>query len=178
MRRAPTLAVLVLAAAPGAGVACSPVLFTPAPAPVAGEDCAIAWYLTEIRAVGLGPATDLGGGFVVQDIFDGNACYWEADLIVFDCGGGAGLVIGPDARALMAEPRETGIDRIAAGLAAGAAAGRAPVLDALAAAAASEGYAAPLALRLGRDHEVEVNGQRVGIDCACATFYPGRGPAN
>lgn len=178
MRAAPTLAAMALAAAPGAGVACSPVPFAPAPAPAAGADCALAWYLSEIRAVGLGPATDLGGGFVVQDIFDGNACHWEANLIVQDCGGRAGLVIGHDTRALMDEPRETGIDRIAAGLAAAAAAGRAPVLDDIAAAAAAEGYATRLALQLDRDREIEVNGQRIAIDCACAAFYPGGRPAN
>ncbi|MCL4187330.1 MAG: hypothetical protein KJZ85_06945 [Rhodobacteraceae bacterium] len=167
-----------LALAPGAGLACSPVPFTPAPGPVAGGGCSVVFYLTEIRAVGLGPAKDLGQGLVMQDIFDGNACYWEANLIVLDCAARRALVIGHDDRALMAEPRETGIDRIAADLAAAAAAGRAPVLDDIAAAAAAEGYATRLALQLDRERNIEVNGQRIAIDCACAAFYPGGRPAN
>lgn len=166
---------LAVAAAPLPGLACSPVPFVPAPGPAAGERCSEVWYLSEIRAVGLSPATDLGGALIAQDIFDGNACYWEANLLVHDCARGAALVIGADDRALMTEPRETGIDRIAGALEQAAARGARMTLEELAAAAAAEGYGTVLTVPRGR--AIEVNGQRLAIDCACARLYPGVGPA-
>jgi hypothetical protein len=88
MRRAADLPAPGAAAAPVAGSACAPVLFTPAPVPAEGEACGVIRYRTEVRAVlravGLSRARDRGGGPVRQDIFDGNACSREENMIVHD----------------------------------------------------------------------------------------------
>lgn len=168
MRALLTVATILggLTAMTGPALACMPVMMTPSATPTPGEACAISWTLTEIRAAGLSPVTDLGDGLVMQHVYDGNACYWESNLLVQDCATGTAMVIGPDDRALMDEPRETGIDRIAAALQIGAIAGLAPV----AGLAATEGY--PPALTLATDATISVNGQSMAISCACATFYP------
>lgn len=143
-------------------LACMPVLMVPTAAPVPGEGCSQSHVLTEIRAVGLSPMQDLGNGLIVQDIYDGNACYWEANLLVHDCAAGQMLVIGPDARSLDTEPRQTGIDRIAAWMAAEAAS---PGLQAVAARAGQEGYGAPLQAAVGA--RLSINGAGLATGCAC-----------
>ena len=158
-RLALTLAALM---APGAALACSPVLFTPSETPVYGEGCQIVTYVDEIRAVGLSEVVNPGHGLVRQDIFDGNGCYWEADLLVQDCAAGQMLVIGPDNRDLMSEPQQTGIDRLVAAMDAGGV-----TLDQLEAMARAEGYAATLRLATGT--RLSVNGHGVPSNCACET---------
>jgi len=169
--RLPLLTVAALArlvALPGAALACSPTLNTPSDRFVTGEACAMSRHVDAIRTVGLSPARDIGHGIVVQDIFDGNACYWEANLIVFDCAAGTAAIIGPDNRALMDEPRRTGIDKITDRIAAGA-----QSLDAIAARAATEGYDAAPLLHVGA--RINVNGISMPTDCACALFYAAQG---
>jgi hypothetical protein len=162
---ATTLAGLTAMTSPA--LACSPALETASATPTMGEACAINWTLSEIRSVGLTPVTDLGGGRVMQFIYDGNACYSESNLLVQDCATGTAVVIGPDDLTWMDEqPRETGIDRIAAALRVGAIAGLEPV----AGLAMTEGY--PPALMLTTDATISINGQSLAISCACATFYP------
>jgi len=161
--RAVLLALLTLVPVPA--LACSPVLFTPSETPVYGERCAIVTHVDPIRAVGLSSLTDLGQGLAYQDIFDGNACYWEANLLVHDCSAGEILVIGEDNRALMTEPRETGIDRIVEAM---QSAGTPMTLDALSAMAEAEGYATRLRLTAGT--RLSVNGHGVPTNCACDTL--------
>ena len=163
-----TATVLVAALSLSApALACMPQLMVPSTTPKAGEACAVTWTLTGIRAVGLSPARVLETGLVVQEIYDGNACYWEANLLVHDCAAGTAMVIGPDMRELMTEPRETGIDRIAAGIDSGALAD----LATLARRAVAEGY--PPALTVPAGSAIAVDGQAVDISCACATYFPG-----
>gem|GEM_PF-6824521 len=148
--------------------ACSPVLFTPSQMPEVGEDCAFVTYLTEIRAVGLSSITVTAGGLYRQDIFDGNACYWESDLLVQDCAAGQMLVIGQDDRSLMQEPRETGIDRIVARIDA-----EALTLDQIEALARAEGY--ETRLRLAAGARLSVNGEGLPTRCGCETYTPPSG---
>jgi hypothetical protein len=154
-------AALVALAAPA--LACMPAPMTPTAGPVAGEGCSQSHVLTEIRAVGLSPMQVLAGGLVLQDLYDGNGCYWEANLVVTDCAAGQMLVIGPDARDLQTEPRQTGIDRIAAWL---EGQGAGVDLTAVAARAVQEGYAAPLQAAVGA--RLSINGAGVATGCACA----------
>lgn len=161
--RAVLLSLLTLAPVPA--LACSPVLFTPSETPVYGERCAIVTHVDPIRAVGLSALTDLGRGFAFQDVFDGNACYWEANLLVHDCASGEMLVIGEDDRALMTEPRQTGIDRITEAM---QSAGATLSLDALSAMAEAEGYATRLRVPAGT--RLSVNGHGVPTSCACDTL--------
>ena len=150
-------------------LACLPQMLTPSSTPKVGEACAISWTLTDIHVVGLTEATVLPSGLIVQDIYDGNACYWEANLLVHDCAAGVAIVVGPDNRELMLEPRETGIDRIAAALESGVL----TQLTALAGVAQAEGY--PPALTVPSGSAIAVNGQTIDISCACATLFQGSG---
>ncbi len=156
-----------IAAGVSAGVAqaCSPVGFTPSEMPEVGEACAFTTYLTETRAVGLSEITVTAGGLYRQDIFDGNGCYWEANLLIQDCAAGQMLVIGPDMRDLMHEPIETGIDWIVA---------RIDVedlsLDQIADLARREGY--ETRLRLAAGARLSVNGQGLPTRCGCETYSP------
>jgi len=161
--------ILTMAAHGSPALACMPQLMTPSDTPDAGEACALQWTLAEMRAVGLGPARVLDSGLIVQDVFDGNACYWEANLLVHDCAAGVAIVVGPDNRELMLEPRETGIDRIAAALESGVL----TQLTALAGVAQAEGY--PPALTVPSGSAIAVNGQTIDISCACATLFQGSG---
>lgn len=159
------LLALCLLLSPGASLACSPVPFTPSAMPVLGEACEFTTFLGEYRAVGLSAITATAGGFYRQDIFDGNACYWEADLLIQDCAAGQMLVIGPDMRDLMHEPRETGIDRITARIDA-----EALTLDQIEALAVAEGYETHLRLAAGT--RLSVNGDGLPTRCACETYAP------
>lgn len=151
--------------APSAALACSPAPFTPSAMPVVGEACEFTTYLTEYRAVGLSAITTTAGGLYRQDIFDGNACYWELDLLIQDCAAGQMLVIGPDHRDLMTEPRNTGIDRITARIDA-----EALTLDQIEALAVAEGYETHLRLAAGT--RLSVNGDGLPTRCACETYAP------
>jgi hypothetical protein len=142
-----------------------PQLMEPSATPTRGEGCAIRYTLTGIRAVGLSPVTDLGNGRVMQDIFDGNACHWQAYLLVQDCTTGQALVIGPDRMELSDTMPETGIDRIVALLQAGQ-------LTDLAAIPTGD-YPASITLAAGA--RISINGQPLDTSCACTTFYPGAG---
>lgn len=154
---------LTLAAAPA--LACSPMPFTPSEMPEVGEACAFVTYLTEYRAVGLSEILVTAGGLYRQDIFDGNGCYWEANLLIQDCAAGQMLVIGPDMRDLMHEPRETGIDRIVARIDV-----ESLTLDQIADLARSEDY--ETRLRLDAGARLSVNGQGLPTRCGCETFSP------
>ena len=153
---------------PAAALACSPMPFTPSEMPVIGADCAFTSYLTEYRAVGLSEITVSAGGLYRQDIFDGNACYWEANLLIQDCAAGRMLVIGPDMRDLMHEPRTTGIDRIVARMDT-----EELDLDQITELARAEGYETRLRLRTGA--RLSVNGHGLPTRCGCETFTPPAG---
>lgn len=159
--------IAIAAALPGAALACSPALLEPSEVPNTGPDCAINWAVDEIRAVGLSPATDLGGGLVMQHAFDGNACYWDDALLLQDCAAGSAMLVGPDKRVLMDEPRETGLDRIRATLTGDQGAA---TLDRVADMARDEGYGAPAALAPG--DTLDMNGWPLPTHCACRHFYP------
>ena len=156
---------LIASLLPAAALACSPAPFTPSAMPVVGEACEFTTFLGEYRAVGLSAITATAGGLYLQDIFDGNACYWEADLLIQDCAAGQMLVIGPDMRDLMHEPRETGIDRITARVEA-----EALTLDQIEAMARAEGYETHLRLAAGA--RLSVNGDGLPTRCACETYAP------
>ncbi|NKX44355.1 hypothetical protein [Roseicyclus persicicus] len=165
-RTRPFLLCAGIAAATGltaqAALACMPVPLEVTAGPVAGEGCSQSQVLDEYRAVGLSSVTAAAGGLLMQDIYDGNACYLEANLLVIDCAAGQMLVIGPDQRSLETEPRETGIDRIAAWL---GTEGPAPGFDEIAARAMREGYDAPLRAAAGA--RLSINGAGVDTTCAC-----------
>jgi hypothetical protein len=74
--------------------ACSPAPFE-AGTSAAGEACGMVFFDDEYTARGLGDATDLGGGFVVQFYAEGNACYANASMVVTDCSAGQAAIFGP-----------------------------------------------------------------------------------
>ncbi len=158
----------------GMAQACSVAQMTPSDTPVYGEACAVSTVLGEFRAAGLSSATDLGGGFVRQEVIDGNACAWESNLLVHDCAGDALLVVGWEDRDMMAslsDPDfETGLMRITAGLDQAAQQGAPLRLAAIADLARAEGL--PTALELSGGALISVNGYGVSTSCVCKTYYP------
>lgn len=167
------LVAFALALAPAAARACSPVPFTPSATPERGEACAYYRYLTEIRAVGLSPATDLGGGFVLQHATDGNACYHEWNLVLYDCTAGELAVIGPARDDYFPENSGAPMRAVYDRLEAEAAAGHPMSLDAASELGHAQGFGAALRVRAGT--RLAINGYTVPTDCACDTYYPRSG---
>lgn len=175
-------AALGLAAAAGlaapAALACSLAPQTPSSAPERGPDCASVWRLGEYRSVSLSPAVDLGGGMVWQMVADGNACQAQVHAVAIDCNAGAALVVGPHDFALM-QPQDAAtppMERLTDAMDAAGKAGRPMDLTTVEARARAAGLTT--AFRMATRQRLNVNGKRIGIDCACKTFYPGLRPAN
>jgi len=165
--------VLMGAVVAGPALACSPSVHTPSEVPQNGPSCSVTWFPDEIRSIGLGPARDLGKGYVGQIAADGNGCYSEINFVLMDCKKGEVLVIGPDNFDLTARsenkapvPFEVVLKDIET-----AATGGIPLtLDAVAARAETAGL--ETRLRVRTTDAINFNGQSIGLTCACATLYP------
>jgi hypothetical protein len=59
-----------------------------------GEAGEVTWRYNKYDAARLGPAEDLGNGFAVQYLHDGNGCYAEVYTIVQDCATGEAVAFG------------------------------------------------------------------------------------
>lgn len=159
-------------------LACSPAFHTPTSGPQRGTACAVTWRPDEIRSVGLGPARDLGAGFLGQMASDGNGCYSESYAVIMDCTAGQALVIGPENFALMERmenPAPVALEQVLGRIDRAAEQGRLS-LAMVEAEAAKAGLATRLSLR-ARDR-MDFNGRRLALDCGCRTFYPGLKPGN
>ena len=154
---------------PGAALACSIVEYTPSNGPVREASCAYTYYVDTARAVGLSEASDLGGGIVMQHATDGNACYYEWNIVLHDCTAREVLVIGPARADYPLDPLPP-MFGIAERIEAAAEAGRPPNLETLAGMAAAVGYGHGLRVPVGT--RLSINGYTVPSDCACDTFYP------
>lgn len=164
------LVALTLVLTPAVARACSPVLFTPSAIPERGEACSYYRYLTEIRAVGLSTASDLGGGYVIQHATDGNACYHEWNIVLFDCTARELAVIGPARDDYFPENSGAPMRAVYDRLEAEAAAGHPMSLDAASDLGRAQGFGAALRVPVGT--RLAINGYNVPTDCACDTYYP------
>ncbi len=150
-----------LLAAPAA--ACMPAPHEPSEIPVPGEGCALSYRTSEIGMVGLGVALDLGDGWVSQPVFEGNACHWQARLVVTDCASGRAVVAGPESLSVMDAPGESKIDRFEARVQ--ALPSRTPATVARAAAPLEAGEIAAAGFAL--------EGRPLPLECGCKLHYPG-----
>ena len=85
----------VLVAGPGAAWACMPAPHDhETPTRSEGEAGEVTWRYGGYNVVRMSPAEDLGNGFTVQYLRDGNGCYGEVYTIVQDCATGDALAYG------------------------------------------------------------------------------------
>lgn len=64
------------------------------PVRVEGRAGAVAWLHDDWLETSIGPAEDLGSGFVGQELLDGDRCYGEASTVIHDCTTGEAVVFG------------------------------------------------------------------------------------
>ena len=84
-----------LSVGPGAAWACMPDSHGyEEPTVFEGEAGEVIWRYGQIKVARMSPAEDLGGGFAVQYLRDGNGCYSEVYTIVQDCASGEALAYG------------------------------------------------------------------------------------
>ena len=89
----PLLALLSLA--PCGAWACRPDFYLHEdPVRVDGQSGAVAWLYDDWEEASIGPAEDLGSGFVRQELLDGHWCSGEASTLIHDCTTGEAVVFG------------------------------------------------------------------------------------
>lgn len=156
-------------ALPGAALACNIVPIVPSATPERRANCSYTHLVSEIRAVRLSEAVDLGGGFVLQYALDGNACYHERNIVLHDCAARDLVVVGPERADYPWDPEPPMFD-IQERIQTEAEAGQPMTLTALTELAQSHGYADTLRVSVGT--RLSINGYSVPSNCACDTYYP------
>ena len=158
----------------GLAEACSATAGVPSNVPVHGSACSVSTQVEEYRSVRLTRATDLGRGFVRQNITDGGGCGYENNLIVHDCGADRLLVVGWEMfdvmDSLTPNSPQPALERITDRIDQAAQGGSPLTLSAIAGLARSERL--PTALELAGGTRVSINGHGVSTSCACQTYYP------
>ena len=97
----------VLGLAPGTARACLPNFHDiEEPTLFEGEAGEMIWRHGGFEVTAISPATDLGGGYVVQHTANGNACYAEISSIVQNCATGEAVAFGGEMEAMIPEPRQ------------------------------------------------------------------------
>lgn len=171
----------VLIAGPGAAWACMP---SPhgyeAPTRFEGEAGEVIWRYDEYDAVRLGPAQNLGGGFAVQYLRDGNGCYGEVYTIVQDCATGEAVAYG--GQAAFAGQIVEGDDGVFAGLERlnefieeRARLGDPLSIDDISAVAETRGIESVVPMRT--DSHIRQGEGEFQLGEACRMFYPDLSPA-
>ncbi len=64
------------------------------PVQVYGPDGAVAWLYGDWYEASVGPAQDLGRGFIQQELLDGHWCSGEASTLIHDCTTGEAVIFG------------------------------------------------------------------------------------
>ena len=99
-----------LVAGPGAAWACRPDFHhIEEPTLFEGPDGEAYWKYEIYGVTGISGAYDLGAGFVVQHLIDGNACYAEIAIVVQDCATGEAVTLGGEMEAMSPGPRQEDI---------------------------------------------------------------------
>lgn len=128
---------------------------------------------------GISDAEDLGGGFVVQYYFEGNACYGRVSMIVADCAGAQAVVFGPGPTEGPMSPVPEGDvwKQLEAQLRGGAAAGRPMPVAEIAAHAVGARFinAAVVTIpgQVGISNDEAAPRHDYNLGCGCGVFYPG-----
>jgi hypothetical protein len=137
----------------------------------------------EYTARGLGDATDLGGGFVVQFYAEGNACYANASMVVTDCSAGQAAIFGPgttDSPMLSEEERAAKLHEpfeiLRGEIEAAAAAGTPLDLAQISARAGGDfinNAMVGIATAIGISNDEAAPLHSYDLACACRLYYPG-----
>lgn len=160
-------AMAVLLAAPAH--ACSPAPMEPSSKVELGETCSARSVVTEIDFAELSTVTDLPGGFLLQETYEGNVCSGEASLIVFDCNTGKAVLLGPQRYDLMQGGPQGEMDLLHKDLTDAAAKG---MLSLETAAKAGAKRKLPQFATARTKDRLEMMGRNFALGCGCKTFYP------
>lgn len=163
----------VLLAAPA--LACSPAEMVPSAKPVRGENCAVSHTVSEIDVAALGEVTKLSNGFLLQESFEGNACYAETSLLVIDCNKGQVALLGPQTFDLMNGGPQGQMEQLGRDLEKLSGKGKLS-LDAAAKAGAKRKL--PQFASAKTKDRIEMMGRKFALDCGCKTFYPDLKPGS
>lgn len=169
-------ALAALVASPA--LACSPA---PLAAGTVQHDgvCGIYYNDEAYIARGISDAEDLGGGFVAQYYFEGNACYGRVSMIVADCAAGQAAVFGPGPTEGPAQPATEGDvwKQLEAQVRGGAEAGRMMSVAEITAHAQGARFinAAQVTIpgRVGISNDEAQPLHDFNLGCGCRAFYPG-----
>ncbi|MDQ2066661.1 hypothetical protein Q9295_09760 [Xinfangfangia sp. CPCC 101601] len=160
-------AMAVLLASPS--LACSPAPLTPSTTVERGEACSARSVVSEIDFAGLGEVSQLPGGFLLQETYEGNVCYGEASLIVMDCNTGKAALLGPQSFDLMQGGGQGQMEALVKDLSQAAAKG--DLTLEVAAKAGAKRKLAQFASAKTKDR-LTMMGRSFRLDCGCKTYYP------
>lgn len=174
MKQLPVAMITVILAAgagPQAASACSPAAHPPSVRPETGPECDWSFRTGDYEAVSLSGLTDLGGGVIAQRLREGNACSFEASLLVTDCKSGEAMLFGPDRVTLMEGNTSLPVLRLLDRLEKRPR-GSFASLSAVLAQAEASGVRTSVSVPKGS--ELRFGGKvRMPLHCGCATLYPG-----
>jgi hypothetical protein len=132
-----------------------------------GEACSISISRQGVDAVGLSEAENLGGGFVWQIAYDGNACESEQHAVMIDCNAFQDSVQGIEEAGgnwfnAISELNDFANASVNDG-------------DLSLEAFAEQGvtFSLPDAIFVELGNRIDLNGQLLGLSCSCRLFYPG-----
>ncbi len=158
--------------------ACSPVPLVVGNSVQDGA-CGIYFNDDAYLARGISDAENLGGGYVAQYYFEGNACYGHVSMIVADCTLGQAAVFGPGPTEGPMQPAPEGDvwKQLEAQLRGGAEAGHPMSVAEIFAHAKGAGFinAAQVTIpgRVGISNDEAAPAHDFDLGCGCKTFYPG-----
>jgi hypothetical protein len=139
-----------------------------------GDACAITVSRRGPNSVGLSEAEVLGAGFGWQKAFDGNACEAEEHAILIDCNADQAVVVGPHQNSVQGIESAGGkwFDAVSDlhDFATNSAPSAGLSLDVFAQRGASISLSDAVFVDL--DNRIDLNGQLLGLSCACRLFYP------
>jgi hypothetical protein len=136
-----------------------------------GEDCTISYQQGVGSSIGLEKAENLGTGFVWQVAYDGNVCVAEQHAVLIDCNAGRAVTVGP----YEYQGNEQGSDHVYA-----VSELRAFVRDGIDIndltleifAQKGGSLSLPDAVYTDLRNRISLNGQLLGLSCACRLYYP------
>ncbi len=97
----------LLALGPGTAWACMPEFHEhERPVRVEGRAGAVAWLYGIWKETSIGPAEDLGGGFVREEMLEGSFCRGEAATLIHDCTTGQAVAFGGEFERMIVQTYE------------------------------------------------------------------------
>ncbi len=157
-----------------AAYACESEIMTPSNRIIRLDNCAARIQHGETSAAALSEAKNLGSGFVLQVMTDGEACSGnEMDQVIQDCNSGRVAVFGEDYGTFwIIDPNAPPIasDVLLEKVMAASAKGKPMSIDEILAKATKAGIA--YQLEADTRSTLAINGHKFRLGCGCKTFYP------